>query len=542
MLAGMSDTDMELLARYTRQHAEDAFAELVQRHLGLVYSAALRQVRSPQLAEEVAQSVFIDLASSAARLKLDTILTAWLYQVTRRTVIDFVRRESSRQLREQIAIEMNAMNATAADWMHIEPLLDEAVHALDDTDRAAVLLRYFENKSLREVGATLGTSENAAQKRLGRAVERLREFFAKRGVTVGTSGLGVIISVNAVQAAPLELAATITSASLAGTSSGSGTAVTLLKFMAMTKLKLAMIGVIVAAIVVVPVAIKQISGEPSYGGKTVTQWLESLEFYIRVQRSDGDYATLRSPEAIAADPAVLALAHIGPRAMPVLIQRIIEPAELPQTMRQTERWNVLLRWKMFGKPGPRGYWPPIQERRKTAAGFALLALGTNAHGGFSRFMEAYAAAPQFTSVAGGRLSGTPVGVSSVTVVRAANAGLPELRAEIIAEVMAGLEHTNALYRGLALEAAIVFPRELLKRKNLLLRLTLDEGEYVQAAALGNLVTIVQSPALRDLISPAQIRQAAEAVLEAPNTSERNQGSARDVIRLADAQIRREANQ
>src|SRR5881628_2919886 len=217
MLADMSGTDLELLARYRQQHAEDAFAELVQRHLGLVYSAALRQVRSPQLAEEVAQSVFIDLARNATRLKPDSILTAWLYQVTRRTAIDVVRREASRQLREQIATEMNAMNATAADWTHIERLLDEAMHALDDTDRTAVLLRYFKNKSLREVGATLGTSENAAQKRLGRAVERLREFFAKRGVTVGASGLVVVISANAVQAAPVGLAVAIsTSAALAG--------------------------------------------------------------------------------------------------------------------------------------------------------------------------------------------------------------------------------------------------------------------------------------------------------------------------------------
>src|SRR6185436_3185300 len=106
-----------------------------------------RQVRSPQLAEEVAQSVFIDLARNAARLKPNTILAAWLYEVTRRTGIDVVRGEVRRQLREQIANEMNAMNATTADWTHIEPLLDEAMHALDDTDRSAVLLRYFENKS-----------------------------------------------------------------------------------------------------------------------------------------------------------------------------------------------------------------------------------------------------------------------------------------------------------------------------------------------------------------------------------------------------------
>src|SRR5204863_1243743 len=150
----MTETDLELLNRYARDHAEDAFAEIVRRHLDLVHSAALRQVRSPQLAEEVAQSVFTDLARAAQRLAPDTILSAWLYQVTRRTAIEVVRRETRRQLREQIATEMNAMNATAADWTHIEPLLDEAMHALDETDRSAVLLRYFENKSLREVGRT----------------------------------------------------------------------------------------------------------------------------------------------------------------------------------------------------------------------------------------------------------------------------------------------------------------------------------------------------------------------------------------------------
>jgi RNA polymerase sigma factor (sigma-70 family) len=105
MLLEMNETDLDLLSRYTRQHAEDAFAEIVGRHLDLVYSAALRQLRSRQLAEEVAQSAFADLARNAARLKPDTILTAWLYQVTRRTAIDVVRREARRQLREQIETE-----------------------------------------------------------------------------------------------------------------------------------------------------------------------------------------------------------------------------------------------------------------------------------------------------------------------------------------------------------------------------------------------------------------------------------------------------
>ena len=231
-------SDLELLARYTRHHAEDAFANLARRHVDLVYSAALRQVRSPQLAEEVAQTTFTKLARVAPQLAPDTILTAWLYQVTRREAIDVVRREARRQLREQIATELNTMNATTADWAHIEPILDEAMAELDDTDRAAVLLRYFENKSLREVGATLGTSDDAAQKRVSRAVERLRELFAKRGITVGTSGLAVVISANAVQAAPVGLAITIsTAAALAGTTLATTTTAAVIKTITMTTLQ-----------------------------------------------------------------------------------------------------------------------------------------------------------------------------------------------------------------------------------------------------------------------------------------------------------------
>ena len=183
MLVEMTTTDLELLRQFTREHSQEAFTTLVKRQVNLVYSTALRQVRSPQLAEEIAQSVFADLARDAGKLKPDTILTAWLYQVTSRTAVDAIRKESRRQLREQIAVEMTNMNATANDWRQIEPLLDDAMAALDETDRAAILLRYFENKSLREVGEALGASDDAAQKRVSRAVERLREFFSKRNIT-----------------------------------------------------------------------------------------------------------------------------------------------------------------------------------------------------------------------------------------------------------------------------------------------------------------------------------------------------------------------
>ncbi len=240
--------DLELLQRFARDGEQESFAELVQRHLNLVYSAALRQVRSPQLAEEVAQSVFTDLARSAARLKPGTVLAAWLYEVTRRSAIDVVRREARRQLREQVAVEMNAMNPTPSDWAQVEPLLDEAMAALDDTDRTAVLLRYFQNKSLRDVGAALGTSDDTAQKRVSRAVDKLRDFFAQRGVTVGTSALTVAVSANAVQAAPAGLVITITAAStLAGTAVAATATATTLQTIAMTTLQKILVTTALAA-------------------------------------------------------------------------------------------------------------------------------------------------------------------------------------------------------------------------------------------------------------------------------------------------------
>jgi RNA polymerase sigma factor (sigma-70 family) len=234
----MSDTDVNLLARYTRHHAEEAFTEIVRRHLDLVHSAALRQVRSPQLAEEIVQSVFIKLASQASRLAPDTILTAWLYRVTRREAIDVIRREARRQLREKIATEMNATNAASPDWTQIAPFLDEAMDALDATDRTAVLLRYFENRSLREVGSILGTTDDAAQKRVSRAVERLREFFAKRRIIVGATVLAGVISANAVQSAPIGLALTVSSAPALPATSATCAAT---KAIAMTTLKKALI-------------------------------------------------------------------------------------------------------------------------------------------------------------------------------------------------------------------------------------------------------------------------------------------------------------
>jgi RNA polymerase sigma factor (sigma-70 family) len=305
--------DPDLLQDYALNKSEESFAELVRRHLNLVYSAALRQVRSPQLAEEVAQSAFTDLARNAHRLTPDTILTAWLYQVTRRTAIDVVRRESRRQLREQIAVEMNNMNAAdlsrrnsmEANWAHIEPLLDDAMHALDDTDRAAVLLRYFENKTLREVGKTLGTSDDAAQKRVSRAVERLREFFAKRGVTMGAGGLVVVISANTVQAAPVGLAVTIAAAAtFAGTTIATTTTATAIKTIVMTTLQKALISATLIAAVGVGLYEARQSSILRSQVQTLRQQQAPLAEQIQQLQRERDDATNRLA-ALASENATL---------------------------------------------------------------------------------------------------------------------------------------------------------------------------------------------------------------------------------------------
>jgi RNA polymerase sigma factor (sigma-70 family) len=250
ILVNMTAQDHDWLRQFTREQSQDAFTALVNRHLNLVYSAALRQVRSPQLAEEVSQSVFTQLACQAAKLNPDTVLTAWLYQVTRHAATDVVRREARRQAREQIAVQMSDMNDTTAAWAHVEPLLDEAMHSLDDTDRTAILLRYFENKSLREVGEALGASEDAAQKRVSRAVERLREFFSKRKVTVGTSGLAALVSANAIQAAPAGLAGSVAPGALAtSTALAASAAVAITKTIAMTTLQKTIIAAVLTGAV-----------------------------------------------------------------------------------------------------------------------------------------------------------------------------------------------------------------------------------------------------------------------------------------------------
>jgi RNA polymerase sigma factor (sigma-70 family) len=206
-----SQTDQELLREYSARRSEAAFAELVRRHLDLVYSAALRMVCDSHLAEDVTQGAFAALAQGASQLADRAVLSGWLHRTAQNLAANIVRTDVRRRDREQEAAAMNELFATEPDdvWEHIAPHLDAALGELSESDRDALLLRYFERKSAQEMAQVLGISDEAAQKRVSRAVERLREFFAKRGVTVGASGLVAVILANAVQAAPVGLALTI---------------------------------------------------------------------------------------------------------------------------------------------------------------------------------------------------------------------------------------------------------------------------------------------------------------------------------------------
>ena len=254
----MNMTDSELLRTYAKDRSETAFEELVRRHIDLVYSAALRQMNGDaHLAEDVTQSVFADLARKARRLTGHTSLTGWLYTSTRFVAANIRRSEQRRSARELEAHAMNTLLESAEpelDWARIRPLLDEAMHTLDEPDREAVLLRHFERRSYAEIGARFGLSENAARMRVDRSLDKLHAVLAKRGVTSTALALAGVLTANAVVAAPSQLLTSVVQAALAGGTAAGGLVVVLTQFVAAWKMWLTAATVIAAAIVVSIVA------------------------------------------------------------------------------------------------------------------------------------------------------------------------------------------------------------------------------------------------------------------------------------------------
>lgn len=242
--------DIALLKDYAETRSEAAFAELVSRYLNLVYSVALRSTGNSHAAQEISQAVFIILARKARALSQHAALSGWLYQTARLTAKNYLRTEMRRQNREQEAFMQSTLTETDPDlWPQIAPLLDDAMERLGTADRAAIVQRFFENKSLRDVGVMLGANETAARMRVNRALEKLRLFFERRGVKSTTAAISENISRHSVLIAPVGLAQAVTAAALA--KSATATSAAALAKTTLLAMKTKMIVATAAAVVIV---------------------------------------------------------------------------------------------------------------------------------------------------------------------------------------------------------------------------------------------------------------------------------------------------
>ncbi|MDR3460153.1 MAG: sigma-70 family RNA polymerase sigma factor [Verrucomicrobiae bacterium] len=312
--------DMTLVREFAASGSEPAFAMLVERHIGLVLSAARRQAGDDHLAEEITQAVFIILARKAATLGPKTILAAWLYRTTRYAAADALKINRRRAAREQAAYMQSTLNEPTADeaWNQLAPLLDDALNELGQTDRAALVLRFFENKTAREIAEALRMEEAAAHKRVTRALEKLRALFMKRGLTLTATVIAGAVSANSTPAAPAGLAKIISAAAVAKEAAAGSSTLTLvkgaLKLMAWSKVKVAVaVGAsILLATGTATMVVKTVyPPEPSYQGKLLTEWTKA--FY---QRTKTGYTT--SSGGVPGD----AVKAMGKKAFPTLLQMI----------------------------------------------------------------------------------------------------------------------------------------------------------------------------------------------------------------------------
>lgn len=255
----MNEQDFDLLRRFAHGADQTAFETLVRRHLDLVYATAWRKLADSGAAEEVAQNVFAALARKAWQFAPDSSLPAWLHRCALLEAKNWLRGELRRRRREQAAVELGTTMKIADDQAAVRaliPLLDEALLSLREPDRTALLLRYYENRPLREVGSALGVGENAAQKRVATAVERLARFFQLRGYKTATVAVMAATLHHTAMSAPEFVATSVTQAALpCGASALVGSKALLAPLVTLTKLQKA---AVLLVLLLAPLAVEMV--------------------------------------------------------------------------------------------------------------------------------------------------------------------------------------------------------------------------------------------------------------------------------------------
>ena len=260
--------DAALLRRYAEDRSEVAFAELVRRHVDLVYGAAFRRTGGDaHRAADVAQQVFATLARNARRLSRHTVLQAWLHTATRNASLNLMISENRRKIRESKAVTVEATasgGASSPDWEGIKPILDGAIDELPEPDRAAIVLRFFEHREFSEIGSALRVSTDAARMRTERALEKLRALLARRGVTSTAAALGAMAANQPLMSAPAGITSALVSAASAGSAAGAGLGAHIISFMTTKIVSIAVVTGVLA------LAVGIYLGRAGYASATVT--------------------------------------------------------------------------------------------------------------------------------------------------------------------------------------------------------------------------------------------------------------------------------
>ena len=215
--------DRELLSQFEADGSQEAFEEIVRRHLDLVYSVAMRQVAGDAfLAKDVCQEVFASLARKAASLKERQVVSGWLYRAAKFEACRAVRNEALRRTREREAGMEHDLDEPEEqiDWEQARPLLDEAIAALSESERDAICLRFYESRRFKEIGESLDVSENTARMRVNRSLDKLRDLLRGKGIKSSAATLAAALGGQATIAAPMGLAQTISAGAVAATGSG----------------------------------------------------------------------------------------------------------------------------------------------------------------------------------------------------------------------------------------------------------------------------------------------------------------------------------